>query len=105
MGKIRALKIAVDLQKYLRSVCPYDTGNMSETIRLEIVSPDECRVIIGGEPAPYAVYTNEPWIADKWHGKKNPNQGWIDDAVKVFASTLAPRLKGEFSTIKTGGNE
>ena len=43
---------------------------------------------IGGEPAPYATYTNEPWISEKWNGKQNPNQGWIQNGISSALPTL-----------------
>lgn len=46
--------------------------------------------------APYAPYTNEPWIAPRWNGKKNPNEGWwdrfVDFVVKDVAKTLGARI-------------
>ena len=65
------------------------------------VSKDEWQVTIGNENAPYAVYTNEPWIAPRWGGKPNPNEGWIDRAVEDFVKQLAGRYGGSISTEKT----
>lgn len=91
------MRIARDLQKYLQSICPYDTGNMKANIKCERVSRDEYRVIVGGTPAPYAVYTNERWIDKRWKGKQNPNEKWIDMGVDHFAALLAQKLKGDLS--------
>lgn len=40
-------------------------------------------------------YTNEPWISPKWHGKKNPNEGWFDRTADYIASEFARIAKGE----------
>lgn len=98
MGRIRALSIALQLQRYMRSICPYDTGNMHDTIHHDIINANECTVTIGGEDAPYAVYTNERWIAPRWRGRDNPNEKWIDSGVHTFAILLAQQLKGDLST-------
>ena len=92
-------RIAADLQYYLRRNSPYDTGNMAEQIRVQRVSDTEIQVLIGGAPAPYAVYTNEPWISPYWRGKPNPNEGWIDKALDGFTIWLANKLNGEVTTI------
>ena len=45
--------------------------------------------------APYMPYTNEPWLAKRWNGKKNPNEGWWENAVKKVVEYLAQALGGE----------
>lgn len=54
-------------------------------------------IVIGGEPAPYAIYTNEPWIADRWHGAVNPNMYWVQSAVEEARPILVSILSGEIS--------
>ena len=44
--------------------------------------------------APYVPYTNEPWISEKWNGKKNPNEGWFERATGFVATYIAGRLQG-----------
>lgn len=98
MAGTRALWAAAQAQRYMREICPYDTGNMHDTIRLDIINTNECTVTIGGADAPYAVYTNEKWIAPRWRGRDNPNEKWIDSGVHTFAILLAQQLKGDLST-------
>ena len=43
--------------------------------------------------APYMPYTNEPWISPKWNGKKNPNEAWWQDAVKLVREYLKGKLQ------------
>lgn len=45
--------------------------------------------------APYVFYTNEPWTSPRWHGKKNPNEGWWNTAMGTFYSKLEEYLGGE----------
>ena len=45
--------------------------------------------------APYVFYTNEPWTSPRWHGKKNPNEGWWDRMMDDFYNKLAELLGGE----------
>lgn len=52
---------------------PKDTWNMAlNSIRL-VQEAGEWYVLVGGEIAPYAIYTNEPWSRGR-----NPNEGWIE---------------------------
>lgn len=67
--------------QYLKLVfvnfAPKDTWNLAlNAIRLVQVSDLSFQIIIGGEIANYAIYTNEPWIDDK-----NPNEGWVERAI------------------------
>lgn len=51
-------------------------------------------IVIGGESAPYAIYTNEPWIANRWNGKQNPNQEWIQNAIIEVIPTIQAIMSG-----------
>lgn len=61
---------------------PKDTGNLSLNAIRCVFEDGVWQVVIGGEIAPYAVYTNEPWLSSKWKGAVNPNQGWIERAIE-----------------------
>ena len=54
-------------------------------------------IVIGGEVAPYAIYTNEPWIAERWKGKVNPNQEWIQNAIIEVIPTIQSIMSGEIT--------
>lgn len=45
--------------------------------------------------APYMPFTNEVWKSPKWNGKKNPNQGWWNNAMEMVIAFIAKRLGGE----------
>lgn len=83
------------LKTVLQAKAPYDTGNLSiHSIRID---SDGNGVFIGGEIAPYAVYTNEAWLSDKSNGKKNPNEGWIGKAIREAEPILKQALSGKMT--------
>ena len=82
--------------EYLRKVAPRDTGNLAENaIRYEFEDDNTARIYVDQTIAPYMVYTNEPWLSPKWHGKKNPNENWFETAAADIAEQLATAVKGE----------
>lgn len=86
------LENAVDVMILtLKAYSPYDTGQLANVgIRRSTEELDT--VLVGGSPAYYAVYTNEPWISPRWGGKKNPNEAWISKAVDA----ATPMIKAIF---------
>ncbi len=51
-------------------------------------------IVIGGETAPYAIYTNEVWLSARWGGKTNPNQEWIQRAIIEVIDTIKSIMSG-----------
>ena len=85
---------------FLRQSAPVDTGKLKKNaIIIRHTGPDEYQITIDSSIAPYAVYTNEKWVAASWNGKQNPNEKWIDEAVKSIAEMLAEFLGGSLSYI------
>lgn len=83
------------LKLVLQARAPYDTGNLAiNSIR---IAADYSAVLIGGEIADYAAQTNEPWTAEKWQGKKNPNEGWIQRAVQEALPMIGQALSGKLT--------
>lgn len=75
---------------------PIDTGNMAyNAVVVEMASDTEIRIYIDKSIAPYAVDTERPWVAPRWHGRKNPNEGWWERLREEFARRLARVLGGE----------
>lgn len=71
------------------------TGNlMTHGVCMEMVDANTCRLYIDENEAPYMKYTNEPWT----NGKKNPNEGWFDKAVKQIIEFIANKLGGELKS-------
>ena len=72
------------------------TGNMAlNAAKVEFPSPDKCVIYIDEKIAPYLPFTNEAWVAERWHGKKNPNEGWFERAADYIASYVSEKLQGE----------
>lgn len=83
------------LHNVLKLRAPKDTWNLTfNGIRLVYIDSAHIKIIIGGEPAPYAIYTNEPWSSPRWNGKSNPNEGWINNAVHGALPTIKAILGG-----------
>lgn len=95
----RTEELATDyLVLWFQLRAPKKTGRLALTIR-KAFNPSTMgwEVIIGDLAAPYAVYTNEPWIAAKWNGRKNPNEGWVQEAIRDVVPTLQQILSGAIS--------
>lgn len=83
---------------WLQVKAPKDTGNLAlNAIRKAYDDNGMPIIVIGGEVAPYAVFTNEPWIDDKWNGRQNPNQGWVQRAIEECVPTLQMMLSGSMT--------
>lgn len=82
-----------------KRITPIDTGNMRYNA-VKMVYTDggnECHIYVDEAIAPYVFYTNEPWISPKWHGKKNPNEGWWDNAAQIIDERIRQRLGAKLS--------
>lgn len=80
----------------VKTRAPYDSGNLSiHGVQCEFPSPNVCRIYIDEVDAPYMPYTNEPWLSPYWNGKKNPNEGWWQDATEIVGRLIAQELEGE----------
>lgn len=74
--------ICMDCVKLLRGNAPKDTGNLAYNgVRYEWENADTFVIYIDQEIAPYMPFTNEKWTSSRWKGKKNPNEGWFNNAV------------------------
>ena len=70
------------------------TGNLAfNGIRIEATT-SEIVVYVDENIAPYMPYTNEPWLSQRWHGAKNPNEGWWQRFAAELVSRVAVQLKG-----------
>lgn len=80
----------------LRELAPKDTGNLAyNAIKIEFESDGVCRIYVDESIAPYMPFTTKPWIAKRWNGKKNPNEGWWQAAVELLAEYIAQELGGD----------
>lgn len=91
----QAVNIAISIVEDMRAEwVPRDTGNMAYMSLLYEIQNGILAIYIDESIAPYVPYTNEPWLSDKWHGKKNPNEGWWQRFVDEFTKRFAKKLKG-----------
>lgn len=58
---------------------PYDTGFMYSNGTRFLEDSTKFSIIYDGNVVPYIPYTEYKWVSPKWHGKPNPNEGWIKD--------------------------
>lgn len=71
------------------------TGNMAFDALEYKIEGDIIDIYIDDAIAPYCYYTDEPWVSNKWKGKKNPNEGWWKRFCEEFSRRLAVKLRGE----------
>ena len=88
---------ALILETTCRIYAPKDTGNLSINAIKSVYEDGMWQVVIGGELAPYAVYTNEAWISEKWKGAQNPNEGWIQNAIEVVRPAIIGIFEGTYA--------
>lgn len=100
MTNQRIVDIILGLVNELRNAnhIPYLTGNLANNALRVKVTKQEVVIFIDQSIAPYAPYTNEPWISPKWKGTPNPNAGWWERFCEEFTRRLAQRLRGEIKS-------
>lgn len=70
------------LQQQLKLKAPKDSWNLTDNaIRLVQIAPNHWRIRIGGEPAPYAIYTNEKHNIARGVYAGRDNFHWVNDTV------------------------
>lgn len=91
----KKLYLAQDvIMSVLKVYCPVDTGRLSASINAQ---NESLLITIGDENVQYAPYTNEPWVDEKWHGKQNPNEGWIERALDIAVPIVDRLLQGSIT--------
>jgi hypothetical protein len=91
------VRLATDfLVQQLKLFAPIDTGNlMSSIVRVEdLGTPFKHVIYIGGGIVEYAPATNEKWESPKWKGKRNPNQGWVQKAIRNALPVMRQIMSG-----------
>lgn len=87
---------------WLRDLAPKRTGNLAYNAIRMVSFGDEAHIFIDESIAPYMKFTNEPWIADRWGGAKNPNEHWFDKAVLTIMARIAIELGAD---VQQKGND
>ena len=100
MTKHKFEELCLGAVKIVKETAPYDTGNLSNNaIKFEWIDDNTFSIYVDGDGkegvAPYMPFTNEPWISPKWNGKKNPNEGWWQEAVEKVVEYILQRYKGQ----------
>lgn len=87
--KSRQYLACVYLHSALVAQCPKDTWNLA-LHGIRIVQVDGgFHIAVGGEPAPYAVFTNE-----KWEHGTNPNEAWIERTIEMCLPYIKQIMSG-----------
>lgn len=96
MTKIEFEILCKEALRIIKERCPYDTGNLSiNAIRYEWKSENTYVIYVDKNIGYYMPYTNEKWIAPKWKGANNPNEGWWQKAVEEVMKFIESRTRGE----------
>lgn len=99
-------KLILGMTDVIKKYCPFDTGNLQDSIKYERVDETTWRIWVdcGNDPylkdyprgfAPYMPFVNEPWISPKWHGKKNPNENWWNFACQEAVEYARLKMNGD----------
>lgn len=88
-------RMCMQIVEEVRAVSPIKTGNLrNNAIRFEWIDANTFRLYVDEKIAPYMPYTNEPWMARRWNGAKNPNELWWDiEAVNAVLNIIREKLK------------
>lgn len=98
MTRAEFQRICLAVVDKVKSKSPIDTGNLRwNAIRFEYVDERTFKIYVDQGIAPYMPYTNEPWIAERWEGKKNPNEAWWQRTIEEITKELTAELNGVMS--------
>lgn len=87
-------QVAEVLRNALIISAPKDTWNLALNAIRIVQEHGDLYIVIGGEIAPYAVYTNEPWIN---RSGTNPNEGWIQKTIEDNKHLIKSILSGAYT--------
>ena len=81
-----------------RNVSPIESGNLRKNgMVVELLNGGNTyKIYVNQDISPYMPYTNEPWVAKRWNGKQNPNEGWWQD--KALQAVLQA-FQGQLSRV------
>lgn len=96
MTKLQFIQFANRVMSLIRKFAPKDTGNLAyNAIQMHYVNENKIIIEVNQSEAPYMVYTNEPWISDRWKGKKNPNEKWWEKAIERAVQIASAEIGGK----------
>jgi hypothetical protein len=88
----RCYRAAEVLKSALVANAPKDTWNLALNSIRVVQENGSWYVLIGGEIAPYAEYTNEAWKKGT-----NPNEGWIERSIEEVLPVITQIMSGALS--------
>ena len=95
MEQSQFIALTVGAFQIFQGIVPIDTRNMRDNAtQFASTGLKSASIRVDGVIAPYAGITNGPWLSPRWHGKKNPNEGWVEGGVELIAMYLAKSLGG-----------
>lgn len=94
-------KLCNSVLRKLKPTTPIDTGNLRyNAFKISFEQGGKaCRFWIDEDIAPYMVYTNESWVSDFWHGRKNPNEGWWQKTISYAQRLIEQALQEQGNAI------
>lgn len=94
-----------DIKTVVRVNIPYDNGDMWNLGTRFSEDPTKFTIIFDGNVIPYIPYTEYEWKSPRWHGKQNPNEGWIrTNTVNDLDFMINQASSGESSKIMSAHN-
>lgn len=87
--EMRADWVPNPLTRYITS-----TGNMAFNALQYEIAGGKFYIGVNRNIAPYAKYTEYPWVSPYWGGKKNPNEGWWERFRAEFTRRLSAKIGG-----------
>lgn len=109
MRRIAFERLCFECLLEVKRVTPIDTGNLrhNATLMEFLNSGKVCDIYVDGDGkdgiAYYMPFTNEPWVARRWNGKPNPNEGWWQNkALVAVLNHIQKRLGNNIVSIEEG---
>jgi len=75
---------------------PYRTGTLQRSFKTNNAG-NKTEI---GTDLYYMPYTTEEWIASRWKGRENPNEGWFEETAEFMAKMIARHIGGKYVKIK-----
>lgn len=97
--------LKADALERVKRLTPVRTGNLQNSVRARDLPNGGFEIYIDTVQAPYAKYTIEPWTDGRFNGKPNPNEGWSEDAAKIFIRETKAKLNASTIKISKGTGE
>ena len=95
--------LKADALQTIKMVTPVRTGNLQNSVKVRDLPNGGFEIYIDTVQAPYAIHTIDPWIDGRFNGKANPNEGWSEEAAKIFIRKAKLRLNARIAKTNSKG--